>query len=614
MTGSKDLLNQRLSYFNDLYASMRPKNIVTIADTYSYKWEDPSVTFPPPASLTVRGFVYYFAEPIGADNNPTVPQQWQLMSTGISLADSQSAYANCINLVSGSSDCLTLTAPDKANKYDRDISLFAQSASYWGGGAGPAGAPFVSVEAELPYKIGVVAGYFCQFGAVPTVRVSNFLKRGAGDVCAAFSYPFIRGYIKRYYRTINQTRFKFIDFSEIFFTMTNWLATAMTKSYDKGNTFDAFLPIPLGAFIGALRMSVMRMFFDSQCIGQFQTYDTNGGFEGFRLGTNCVPRTDKTLYAPTFLVENLRMLLPQLYENKTERYHNDRNCIVYIPVIGLPTAGQDFWNNIDFTRNGNLIPLFTDADGNSGINWIDGTKSGNIINLSSAYFQAGILAWNALVSQFADTAGTTSEFDGSPSDKSLLTITRYFNDTGFGREGGPSSTGLVDYPDWAPLPSGVKKVVRQKSKKVGDKGKSESVIEVVFNQGSSHLSNEAVVGVSSLHSISADLLGVIPSLILPKIRIAGDGQSLGGSVVQKYQTSYREHYFYRELLSTDTTLNPNNRASNIQVVAELMAPGIAKDASSEIERDLIRMQKLGEGGLLAQALGMLGGIAEGFGL
>jgi len=614
MAGAKDALEQRLTYVNDLFGSMRPKIIKTKFSSYAYKWEAPPISFPPPNILTVRGFNYYFAQPTGADTNANVPQIWSLIPTGISIDEANANYGQLIGNAAGKTDARNLIAP-VPTPYERDISIFAQSAVYWGGGAGPAGGPFVSVEAELPFRIGVLAGFFCNFNATPPSRVSNFLKRAAGDSCAAFGYPFIPGFLRKHYRTINQPRFKFIDFAEIFTVMVNWLASAITKSIQLGNKSfvlgTTFTPIPMGAFIVALRQSVMTMFSDSQIVGQFQTYDTFGGFEPFRLGTNCVPRLDKTLIAPTYLVENLRMLLPQVFENVGEKYHNSRNCILYIPVIGLPT-NFDVWTGASYMNaDGSTQNLFV-LDGTEAISLIDGNLGGDIINLNSQYYQAAIAVWNNWATLVEDTSGTISEFEGSPPKFSLLTLTRYINDINFGREKDAqagSKAPINGWPTWCPLPRGIerKEVKRQTSKK-----DLKPEFEYVYSNGNEHLANEIDVSISSVTSLSKEIMGIVPTLILPKIRAYAAGGDINGSSISKFQSSYSEHYLYRETTSTDTTLSPNNRQTWLVETAQMMAPGVAKDGASEIERNLIQMQKWGEGGFLNQVLGFVGDVADKF--
>jgi len=336
-------------------------------------------------------------------------------------------YSTLLDLLTEKKIMLTAQDYTMVKNFEKDVSCFSASSVYVGAGSCDSGGVYTSGENELPCAAIPLLSQFCTFRS-PSTRVSSFLRNGAGDACMAFTMPFIKDFKNSYYRSAHNVRIKFIDFAEVYETMVAWVAEIYTKAR-ASNFYDysTVAQIPIAAFIGGLRQTILQYFFASQAATQFLTWDNTGQFfEPFRMGCNCAPKVGQGMLMPMALVEQIRYLRSTIFEKKTELRHNDKNAIIYLPCWGINRASNS-WTNPQWQNQSVPTFVFADDGFQSTINWCDGQNSnGTVFNLNSSYFLGAITTHNQRIASGTTVAGLIGYLEGSP-PCSTLPFTRLYN-------------------------------------------------------------------------------------------------------------------------------------------------------------------------------------------
>ncbi len=590
------LLQQKPLYIASLFNSFKPKTIKTLRGNFTYSWQTGfTYNSNPQTTTNIRSTTWSFQKPSGADTG-VVPQACVTMSVA-NIETAVQNFSELNQLLLNDGKLFQVVDYGNVNTYNNDVSAYSRASPYFGEGSCTSGSAYNSTENELPSSSMPTLGVFVNFVS-PSNRVSRRLLNGSGDAVSAFSYPFIPGWKMGHYRTVHTPIFKFLDFSELYVVCVNWMAQALSQAYsDSNNTVESlWAPIPLGAFIGGLRQSLLQYFCNSQCIGQCLTYDDGSRFEPFHVQPNTAPKINQTMLLPAPLVEQLRALIPVLYNNQDRIGSSSKNVLPYIPVWGI-NPSSTVWDNPAVRKSPTVNALlFDNTDGFADtISWIDGKGSGGVYyNLNSSYFQGGIDQWNTWVSWVAQYCGATASISGT-TKCNFLHMSRMINQNTVSLDG-------VEYPDWiTKVPPGYRRdiIVRKQSK-----GREEikKVLVRVKDGGSDQLNGEITTTITSYQPILAEFASFAPLILLPKYIVTNNGSPTAQNLsAAKLQVANRELFFERNQANTAAN-QLSNRFTELVNMGVLLSPGTAKEASSEFDRVAVWMQNMGEGGFIQDIL------------
>jgi len=609
VTGELPLIKQDLVYITMINNNLSPKTISSKYGNKKFSWTEFSSIGLPANDFICRGQNYYFYKPVPVD--PVGSPQTCVPMIADTISNSVQAYIDLLAFVTQKKNLLNIADVASVKTSNTDVSTFAASSVYVGAGSTTAGGLYSSAELELPGTSIPVLSQFCMFPQ-PT-RVSAFLKNSSGDACMAGSLAFNKPIYMNHYKTVHPVRIKTLDFAEIFSIVSVWMAQAIQQVLVMGAEASNFPQIAMGAFIGALRQTLLNYFLTAQAGTQFLTYDPNGVlFEPFRMGANCVPKIGPGLMLPLPLIEQLRYLAPVVYENFNETNHNSKNAIIYLPCWGLSTMSTAFINQ-QYLVGPVPTNLFSTADGYEAINWIDGTMGNNVYNLNSQYFMGAITTWNGMVTRVAPTGGYVGILNGS-APCSTLPLTRIYNLTE-----APTFAHLQKYPNWMDLPQGFtrRKIERQTSKGKTLKNEKEEEFEIVKigdSGGDSILSRKVLTRVLSFTPISEELANIVQYIVLPSIITQDEGLDDEGLDYNKLMIMYREPHYIAMQTDNDVESSAQTAGSISQRLGALMAPGEAKPTYQEFDRVTAYLSEVGKGGFLAEILGGAASVVGVFGL
>jgi hypothetical protein len=179
------------------------------------------------------------------------------------------------------------------NKYRKDTSAFACSASFFGQGNTGRTGPYRRIESEVPIKSPIL-GCFCS-EATGDERSSRFLKTSSGDSTVALGLGCLRDFHLDWYKTVYPPIYKFIDIYEVVYMMVYWYQSliAQAATYWK----DGVRP-EVGVLLGpftctarqfalTVRQCIMSLFNDTQALTQFLIPNGESApFEALRIGSN----------------------------------------------------------------------------------------------------------------------------------------------------------------------------------------------------------------------------------------------------------------------------------------------------------------------------------------
>lgn len=598
------ILEQKPLYIASLFNSFKPKTIKTERGNFTYNW-DTSFNFNgiPQVTTNIRDTTWSFQKPTGVDNGIT-PQTCTAMTVA-SLDLAIKDFSDLNQLLIKDNKLLQVVNYKDVNTYNNDVSAFSRASPYFGSGSCTSGSAYNSTENELPASSMPTLGTFVNFVS-PSNRVSRRLLNGSGDAVSAFGYPFLPGWRMKDYRTVHTPIFKFLDFSELYVVVVNWMAHALTQAFSAGDleVIKNWAPLPMGAFIGGLRQSLLQMFCASQCCGQLLTYDDGSSFEPFHMQPNTAPKVNQTMLVPAPLAEQLRALLPILYNNQDRIGHSDKNVLTYVPVWGI-NPGSEAWQNPPVSKDADTsVLLFDNTDGFANtISWLDGKAVGSstYYNLNSSYFQGAINQWNLWCAWVSQWGGATSQMQGSAACN-FLHMSRMINQN-------LNDFHMKEYPSWVTtVPVGYK---REKITRKVSKGKDEitNVLVRLTDSGTDQLATEITTTITSYQPILADFASYGSLILLPKYVVSNSGEPTPQNLsADKLQIANRELFFVRNQSNTAAN-QTSNRLSELVNMGTQLAPGTAKDGTTEFDRVAVAMQNMGKGGFIQDILGGAASVA-----
>jgi hypothetical protein len=274
-------------------------------------------------------------------------------------------------------------------------------------------------------------------------RVARNFNLGSGDTTCAFGLGLCPEFDYTSYNTRFPVIYKYLNLDEVVFALMAWyyslvqaaIATlpigTSTNSFIQPDIMDALVPFTWSdqQFRIMVRQVILYYYANSAALTQFLKYsNAPNAFEPFRCGSNCYPANmDTTMFMPTLLIENLRMLQMRTF-TFPQKFFNKKNTQTFVPVWGVypksipPNFFGVFLNNETSTFESFI---FT-GDSSNDPNIIDGVdSSSNVCDLNNSSFVANMIyEWNARITLLSQLSLPTGQLGGS-SNGVLLTTTRY---------------------------------------------------------------------------------------------------------------------------------------------------------------------------------------------
>jgi len=597
----------RLRYLNGILASLIPKEVPFKTSALEYAWDSVNAVAINP-KIIVRGYVYYLFERDNGLNSggwriqvppPTPPQD----------TDTYPVLAAMYTLLSNDKRPSCVYAPNIAfsDEYKKDVSAFAAVSIYYGNGnSGDSSGAATSVENEVPFKSPILA---C-FSPYQTIagRVARNFNLAGGDSCAALGYGLLPEFDYSFYGTKYPVSFKFLDLDEVVVFVELWFMALVSSAIDNlpaissgsvaSSVYAALAPFTCTPqqFRIMVRQCVMSMFNNAQSLFQFIRYsDGTGSFEPLRVGSNTYGvNLQSNMIVPLLLQENLRALLPQVFDIKT-KYFNPKNKQLIVPVWGVYRGASPnnpegpLWIKESFAPS----PMFTGGP-NDDPNIIDGTDTNSIccdLNASS-YVSDLIVEWNArinILTQFSTPTG----FVGGSGYGHLLTVTRYAT--------------YIDQKSYDL--KNVSEMHRQmlprqcikRTKLTRTISKKDFIEDVeVYIPGGGSLMTQYTSAFSSIGTITDSSKQILPYFIFPTVVLEEKDVPS--------QRQYRVYSVEGQVLDIDKPVVSaalGARYYQIQNAAGKCVVGTAGSKNDEIQNVIDYMSCAGKGGFIGDVLGML---------
>jgi len=602
MTAMISQVTGRLRYVNEILGSLAPKSVpFRGVGSIAYSWGNSVAAAVPTSTYVVRGFTTYMYVQSATTLGP-----WRLQIAPPAVPDtatSTSTLALAYNLLTDNktSSLLSFTkGTTLGTLYTGDVSAFAQSATYYGGGNTSSNGPAYSSEAEVPFRSIILSNFvdFTAFG-----RVSRFLKFGSGDTTCAFGLGALPQMKLNYYNTAFAPIYKFIDAQEVVATLVYWYqqlsaqaANELTSGPAPDNAF-VFTPFAFTAvqFEITVRQCLMALFNDTQALAQFLTpSQTPNGFEAFRIGSNTYGKNLTTnIVVPNVLRENIANLMTSFYDIKG-KFHNDKNCQMIIPVWGTFSSSAainaeiSVWNGTEWVLEGLFTnPIVTDP------NVIDGTDSlGNVYDLNNSNVVTDLIGeWNERIDFLKGYSIPVSYLGGSSGRGHLLYMTRLnsFRSIDLKAE---YSRRQRNFHKKSMNPDLVKKIplTRKDSRNTVE-------YETKYLPAGAGVAEAYTNSITSLIEITATFKQALPYIILPMIPLEPN--------VAPSQNQWRTTGLEAKLLdlSTTTTDGTLNRLNQLLIAGMAFAPGRAASNTDEMANVITAMNGEGEGGFFGDLIG-----------
>lgn len=425
--GGNGTAPSRFNYQNIIYGSIVPKTI-PFRQVCGLKITPQTITVVPDPVIIVNGKSYYMY------NVDTVGPDWTIQVAPPSTTEEEDAanYGTLQSFLGGRQKHnkvvrnITLSP-----KYLKDGSAFCRVSPYYGIGGG-VGAPYCSTEFELPFFSNLL-GTFTAF-APETPRVSRVFDKMSGDACSNYAIGVLDAFPTAYYRGAVPPIYKFLDLNELAAILAAFMAAARKMFTNNKNEIDdnnGFLNSSFSftyqIFLLMLRQQVLWMFSDSQCLGQFQSFQTGtNSFRALLCGSNCGPQEPTVkMIIPKVLNENLKMLRMSINKYETKQYKSKRNHVTYIPVWG---AFQTYSYIPEiFTNTSNVgVPLFKATQPLEGPDLWDGSWNGDVYDLNaSQIITECVNEWNDWMQSLVSVIDGLEAIGGDACASPLLQYTRY---------------------------------------------------------------------------------------------------------------------------------------------------------------------------------------------
>lgn len=604
------VVSTRLRYLNKILAAYKPKSVPFKTGTLAYSWTNAdSATVN--STVTIRQYKFYMYLPDGSTVNgwdtqiaPTNPSSIEEATTVYSSVSTQVAD-NRIPFLQNDE-----TATFRA-AYLKDVSPYAACSPYMGSSdTSNSSGPFYSAELEVPRKSGILNG-LCPY-ANNNGRIPRVFSISSGSASAPVGLPFIPTWSMKYFNTCYPIQYCFLDLDEVCLQLQSWYSLLVEKVSSVGNganISNAFTPFSATAqlFRIAVRQCVLSLFAASQASTQYLTYSSDsGGFEPFRVGSNCFAKNRDTMRMPNLLVENIRMLLPRFVEVKT-KFHNAKNVLILMPVWGIyKAAEQSPLNRVTRLWDSSAeqwadLSLFNNSGEGEDPNPIDGSfTDGGVADLNSELVSDLITEWNERINELAAGSVPIMPLSGS-ADGTLLTYTR------FARYGNIDMdvTKVSKYMA-RKLPNEFVKVIRSKSEsKLNPKKNSATPTPPVAEERryvppSSSLYSQRTEGISAIGAITNDVIALFNYFIFPTIILENNETPT--------QRQWRCGTIQSQIWDTpdlSTGTGFSSRGLKIDEAGGICAPGIAASGNDEVASIIKTMSDHSKGGFIGDVLGTL---------
>lgn len=610
MSSGIGVVSTRLRYLNKILAAYKPKSVPFKTGTLAYSWlnaDSAGVS----SSISVRQYKFYMYIPTGSTLN-----QWDIQEAPSNPSSDEMAstvYASICTQVADNR--VPFLQNDETSNfraaYLKDVSPFAACSPYMGSSdTSNSSGPFYSAEIEVPRKSGILNG-LCPY-APNNGRIPRVFSISSGSASAPVGLPFIPTWSMKYFNTCYPVQYCFLDLDEVCLQLQSWYGSLVEKVSSVGNgqnplnSFTPFSQTPQ-QFRIAVRQCVLSLFAAAQSSSQYLTYSVDsGGFEPFRVGSNCFAKNRDTMRMPNLLVENLRMLLPRFLEVKTN-FHNNKNVLVLIPVWGIYKAAVDnplnritrLWNST--TNEWEELRLFTEGGEAEDPNPIDGTfADGTVADLNSELVADLVTEWNERINELAAGSVPIMPLSGS-ADGTLLTYTRFAKYGNIDADVTKISKYMI-----RKLPPEYIRVIRKNSEtKLPVIKKTPQTTPVVVEERryvppSSSLYSQRTEGISAIGAITNDVIAlfnyfIFPTIILENNETPTQRQWRSGSTqCQIWDTPDR---------STGTGFT--SRGLKIDEAGGVCAPGIAASGNDEVASIIKTMSDHSRGGFIGDVLGTL---------
>jgi len=610
----------RLKVFDEIYGALSPKTVPFRGIASLNYTIQPLAQTTTPFLSVLGGFTWYMYNPGGVDLGV-----WATQDPPAPLSDPEAVanYIANLNLVSGSEPHLTTVRNVGLGKrYEKDISAFTRNSPYYGQGGG-IGAPYSSVEGEVPYRSPML-GTLVKF-STDMPRASRKLDYSSGDSCSSWGIGATKHFKTSFYEGAVPPIYKFLDLSELVGYMCVILGSAIELFYkDAGPGIGADTLAALQAGMGCtytqfvimVRQQICWWFNESQSVGQFLTPDNcplgDGPFLPLLMGSNCFGECpSNVLMAPTVLVENLRGLMMCTREYVTRNYPSPKNHITHVPVWGIFANSSPI--NFQYFLGDTSYFLFRPENTDSNTpRIIDGASGGSVVDFNNSEI-VGLIAgyWNDFMGILANQFSSLTPFGGASSGSPFLQFTRYVKWNNALKEIKQmrrvprilqSYTEDVDVPVKSDIPVEGRGLLERKS------SVKQTVKKRLFNPPSSSLFTEYSAAYSGVIPITDTHKAVFSQLILPVIQLQ---DALLPSQVQ-IQTSSIEPYWYSNLAPEGTNSPFVTRINDIVAAVPNYVTGTA-GRDTELASFMKTMSDMNEGGFFGDLLSTVGNVAGSLG-
>jgi len=514
----------RFRYLNDIYGSFVPKNI-PFRNNGAIQLALTTFSFVPADNIGVNGGLTYYMWVT------TTFGPWSIQTAPPSTSPEQDVanYLMYQTLLTGRAKHNSIERNIAlTKKYLRDGSAFARNAPYYGIGGG-VGSPYGSIEFEVPFKSKFLGTFITYDPTTP--RVSRVLDKTSGDACSNYGIGILDEFNTSYYQGAVPPIYKFLDIAEVAATLAMSMTTALTAYYSSilnqglssGLTFlDNGFTFTYQVFLLMLRQQLLWVFSDSQCLGQFQSFEVgNNAFLAFLCGSNCCPQEPSTkLKIPSVLNENLKMLKKCIRPYKTKEYQSKRNHVTHIPIWGAYDGAANpgfFYNN----SQGVVKSLFDTENVGPFPSIFDGVMGNMVIDLNtSSIITEAVTEWNDWVAAITNMFAGIDVIGGDSAGSPLLQFTRYVN---YQTEDSKKITGhqseITLQPRQRVPPSYYPYVKEVKVERKDSKGKLcyAGTPERILAIPNSTVMSEFTAAISGCITITATHKQYFPQLILPII-------------------------------------------------------------------------------------------------
>jgi len=479
----------------------------------------------------------------------------------------------------GDSPALRLVSATEKTLCDYDGSAFAMSYAANGLSNGPGGQT-ITIEGPVVSKspmLSIFRDYIDYTNIVTESTVFASSARFVGERLLTFAD-------ERNIRSKFKPLFKFIDFNDLFNSLSYIVGKAVELALQAANVQNLILPCPLTGTQVALLVRALLSSFAHHAMGSDIQIDNFLALQYPFAYTNTATSV-KNLMMPKWFCENLRAF--QIIAKPLNSDKSANQIMLYIPVYGIfGGVGRSY----DVTY-GNGDPLYALESATSpriditNITTLPSTGPRDYICPSGEPLSQAIQVWNTWIEQFSSVMelDTLSSASTNPAFYAL-TYTRY----------------ITERPYVPPLPQNITNVEKRKSKDIPPPFRYSNLIKKVKVVNPLDTVDHQEIAVSSNQPFLSEIYDIMSNWVLPKVEIA---YSEKDPSLNRYVALNYEPHIVRAATSQDNGVTVYPSLSSKFVAGSIIATKAMTGDNHPLLAAFINADNKGEGGFLGSILG-----------